>query len=205
MNKFIDLLLGFSKFGSCTTHWIQPGGDRQLSHVDYPIHIGSGPFCENSVNKLKSLITDYQLNNILPYYSVQLLIASEDMSIKNGSTEVIPCSHRLKNIDTIIHDKKESLKFEKYFVNANLKKGDFLIFNRRLCHRGGKNISDKRRNSLIIQCVWLLGIGQEIINSSRIIENLNKSYIFSNYSQEEKEQFYLRLKSPYPTDVTKST
>ena len=84
MNKFIDLLLGFSKFGSCTTHWIQPGGDRQLSHVDYPIHIGSGPFWENSVNKLKSLITDYQLNNILPYYSVQLLIASEDMSIKNG-------------------------------------------------------------------------------------------------------------------------
>ena len=79
-----------------------------------------------------------------------------------------------------------------------------LIFNRRLCHRGGKNISDKRRNSLIIQCVWLWGIGQEIIESSKVFKNLEKSSIYENMSEQEKDSFKLRLQAPYPIDVKKS-
>ena len=31
--KFCDILLGCFKFGALTTHWIEPNGDRQLSHV----------------------------------------------------------------------------------------------------------------------------------------------------------------------------
>ena len=38
----LDALLGFARVGAATMHWIQPGGDRQQSHVDYPIHVGSG-------------------------------------------------------------------------------------------------------------------------------------------------------------------
>eukprot|EP01083_Nonionella_stella_P237176 832271_1 len=60
---FTDILLGFMKFGSCTAHWIEAGGDRQLSHVDYPMHVGSGPFWENNINKLKQLTTKYQINH----------------------------------------------------------------------------------------------------------------------------------------------
>lgn len=206
MNQFIDLLLGLSKFGSCTTHWIQPGGDRQISHVDYPIHVGSAPFWESNVDKIKNLTTSYQLNHILPYFSVQLLIASDNMSIKNGSTEVVPCSHRLENIDMLIHEPNFYEKIDNHFKNVTLEKGDFLIFNRRLCHRGGKNISQNRRNSLIIQCVWLWGVGQELIDSTKIIERLeNNSKIYNQMSEKDRIRFNLRLKPPYPLDVSKST
>ena len=43
-----------------------------------------------------------------------------------------------------LHDKNIYEQFEKHFINAELEKGDFLIFNRRLCHRGGKNIFSKQ-------------------------------------------------------------
>ena len=205
MNQVIDILLGFSKFGSCTAHWIEPEGDRQISHVDYPIHVGSGPFWEESIEKVKNLTTEYQLNNILPYYSVQLLIASDSMSIKNGSTEIVPCSHRLPNLDILLHDKDIYHKFEKYFVNVELNQGDILLFCRRLCHRGGKNLSLQRRNSLIIQCVWFWGIGQEIIEADDAISQLEKVKEFTTLNNEEKEKFILRMKHPYPSDIKKKT
>ena len=119
--------------------------DRQKSHVDYPIHVGSADFWNNDINKVKSLTTNYQLNKILPYYSIQVLIASDAMSVKNGSTEIVPCSHRLENLDLNIHQEDIYNNFENLFINVELEQGDFLIFNRHLCHRGGKNISNKRR------------------------------------------------------------
>ena len=57
LNTCQDTLLGFSKYGACTTHWIEAGGDRQMSHVDYPLHVGSGPFWEESPAKMKHLTT----------------------------------------------------------------------------------------------------------------------------------------------------
>ena len=57
LTTLIDLLLGFSKYGSVTGHLITAGGDRQQSHVDYPAHIGSGAFWENSIEKFKNLTT----------------------------------------------------------------------------------------------------------------------------------------------------
>ena len=33
LNAVQDVLLGFCKYGAATTHWIEPGGDRQRSHV----------------------------------------------------------------------------------------------------------------------------------------------------------------------------
>ena len=50
--KVLDILLGFTRYGSATCHWIQPGGDRQLSHVDYPIHIGSGKYSSKYLKQL---------------------------------------------------------------------------------------------------------------------------------------------------------
>lgn len=203
--KYIDILLGFAKIGSCTCHWINPGGDRQISHVDYPMHLGSGKFWNNDVKKLRELTTRYQMNYMLPNYSIQVLIAPQKMNKSNGSTELVPGSHKIPNLDLLLHDKKLYQQFEKHFINAELEKGDFLIFNRRLCHRGGKNISNKPRNSLIIQCIWLWGIGQEIINSSKIFERLEKnSEKYRNLDEKEKEKFQLRLEFPYPKDVKES-
>jgi hypothetical protein len=205
LTSFTDILLGFSKIGSCTGHWIEPGGDRQLSHVDFPIHIGSSPFWKESVDFMKSIVTKDQINDILPSYSLQSLIASDKMDVTNGSTEIVPCSHLIDNLDVIIHNKDIYKQFEKHFVNVSLEQGDVLIFNRRLCHRGGKNISSKRRNSLITQHVWLWGIGQEVIDSISVIQNLEKTEIYNQMEQEEKEKLLLRLQHPYPKNVKEST
>ena len=173
--------------------------------VDYPMHVGSGPFWESDVNKLMQLTTRNQINNILPHFSIQLLIASDGMDINNGSTEIIPKSHRLSDIDVLIHDKNIYNELEAYFINVELKQGDFLIFNRRLVHRGGKNISSKRRNSLIMQCVWLWGVGQEIIEYNEVLKYLKECKEFGRLNEKEKQTFLTRLKAPYPADIKKAT
>jgi len=202
---FNDILLGFMKFGSVTTHWIEAGGDRQTSHVDYPIHVGSGPFWEHDVNKLMQLTTKQQLNDILPYFSVQVLVASDRMNVQNGATELIPGSHLIQNIDILVHDKQIYDILEPHFISVDLQQGDFLIFNRRLVHRGGANLSDQRRNSLILQCVWLWGIGQEIMEYDELMESLKDSQEFNNLNEREKEIFSIRLKPPYPANIKLKT
>ena len=112
LNTLQDLFLGFSKYGACTCHWIEAGGDRQASHVDYHLHVGSGPFWEHSAEKLKRLTTKFQADEMLIKYSVQVLIASDSMSVANGSTECVPCSHLMKNLDVAIHDENIYQKFE---------------------------------------------------------------------------------------------
>jgi len=59
------------------------------------------------------------------------------MNAFNGSTEVIPGSHRIEDVDVKILDPKFSAAAEPRFINADLKQGDVLFFNRRLVHRGG--------------------------------------------------------------------
>jgi len=197
-------ILGVSKIGSSTGHWINPNSDRQSSHVDYPSHIGSGEFWNNSVDKYKNLITKYQSDYVLPFFSTQVLIAPQKMNKNNGSTEVVPCSHLLQDLDVLIQDKNIYEDFEKSFMNIELDKGDMLLFNRGLCHRGGKNISSEPLNSLTIQCVWLWGVGQEIIESSKVLERLEKSQKFNELDQEKKDKFKLRIDFPYPTNVKNS-
>ena len=203
--KCMDILLGLGKYGSVTGHIIDAGGDRQKSHVDYPMHIGSGKFWENSIDKSKSLITKYQLNNILPYYSIQCLISICDMDVNHGSTEVIPGSQLIENIDLDLHNEDIYKYVEDYFMNVELKRGDLLIFNRRLCHRGGKNISNESRNSIILQCVWLWGLGQEIIEYEEIIDNIKNTEHYKKLKENEKEKLLLRLKAPYPINVKEKT
>ena len=127
------------------------------------------------------------------------------MDINNGSTEVIPGSHLIDDLDIKIHNKKIYDSFEDLFLNVTLQKGDYLVFNRRICHRGGKNLSNKPRNSLILQCIWLWGISQEIIDSEKVINYLNKTKYYSNLNDIQKSEFIMRLKSPYPINVKKNT
>ena len=189
-----DSLLGFSRIGAFTTHWINPGGKRQLSHVDFPCHVGSGKFWDNNPEKLKEMFTPYQLNHILPYYSIQILIASDAMDQTNGSTEVVPYSHLIPDLDIKLHDPEFYQSMESRFINTKLNQGDIFVFNRRLCHRGGQNLSPDKRNSAIMQCVWLLGLGQHQFNS-KIVE---ESEAYQKLSDSEKKIFSLRLNTPYP-------
>merc|ERR1712020_197858 len=98
------------------------------------------------------------------------------MDEKNDSTEVIPCSQKISNLDLAITKETnfyDMLEKTSLFRNVQLGQGDVLIFNRRLIHRGGANKSDARRNALIIQYVSLWGVGQEILNVNSIVSSLN--------------------------------
>tara|TARA_B100001094_G_C18184880_1_gene803142 strand:- start:45 stop:935 length:891 start_codon:yes stop_codon:yes gene_type:complete len=199
LNKIIDILLGFGTIGSMSTHCIKPGGKRQKSHVDYPLHIGSGLFWENNKNLIDEYLTKYQLNYIMPYYSVQCFIASDSCDESNGSTELIPGSHTIIDVDKKILDNNFYNSLEDKFINVKLEKGDVLLFNRGLIHRGGYNKSNYNRNSCIIQYVWLFGIGQALRNSNLIFKNLEDE--FNKLNIEEKKKLMYRIKQPYPIDV----
>lgn len=201
LNKILDILLGHACIGSMSTHCIKPGGKRQRSHVDYPLHVGSGLFWQNNKNLIDEYLTDYQLNNIMPYYSVQCFIASDACDKKNGSTELIPGSHLIHNVDKKILDDNFYNIVEDKFINAKLDKGDVLLFNRGLVHRGGHNKSKYNRNSCIIQYVWLFGIGQAIRNTDLIFNNLQNE--INKMNPEDKKKLLYRIKQPYPIDVTK--
>jgi hypothetical protein len=205
LTTIIDILLGFGVYGSATGHWINPGGKRQKSHVDYPLHLFSSPFWNGNINNLKRFITKRQLNTVLPHHSVQVLIASDAMDETNGSTEVIPCSNTINDIDISVHNENLAKLIEPHFVNVSLNKGDILIFNRRLIHRGGENISSKRRNSLILQCVNLFAVPQEIYDYEKVLENLNGCFEFNTFSDSMREEFLHRLKQPFPKIVKNST
>lgn len=202
LNIISDILLGFSRFGAVTTHWLKEGGDRQLSHTDYPCHIGSGKFWENDPKLIDKYLTKYQLNHILPYFSIQMLIASDAMDQSNGSTECIPGSHLIEDVDKKIFDANYYKSLEDKFINIKLEQGDCFIFNRRLIHRGGKNLSKNKRNSLIMQKVWMFGLGQHQIDYNLVRQNIEKSMEYNKLNKEEKKDFLLRLKHPYPIDTT---
>jgi ectoine hydroxylase-related dioxygenase (phytanoyl-CoA dioxygenase family) len=89
------------------------------------MHVGSAPFWGGSVDRLKRFTTRDQVNNILPYFSVQVLVASDKMDVSNGSTEVVPGSQQLKDIDALIHDPAVYARVESEFKNVSLESGDF--------------------------------------------------------------------------------
>ena len=106
----------------------------------------------------------------------------------------------------------ERLEKAGMFVNVELDQGDVLFFNRRLIHRGGANRSERRRNALIMQYVWLWGIGQEILNIDYIVPKLME--VHKNTKKEEEDQkqfredfkdFIVRINPPYPKDTRLGT
>jgi len=205
-NAVMDALLGFMTIGAITTHWIKPHGARQRSHVDFPLHVGSGKFWEASPAKMMRLTTPYQLDHVLPYYSVQAIVASDAMDAVNGSTECVPFSQHIPGLDRRVHEPGFYASMEGQFVNTTLGQGDVFIFNRGLCHRGGRNTTGVRRNSCIMQCVWLWGIGQHKIDADAILGNLRDSGCasFAALTPEQLADLTLRLKKPYPIDTTVS-
>ena len=218
LHWLIDGMLGFGKIGAAAAHWITPNSNsKQFSHVDFPMNINSSPFWGMSPDKVRKLTTRTQLNTILPHHSCQVLIACDSMNEKNGSTEVIPCSQKISNLDLAIT--KESsfynmLEGMSLFRNVQLDQGDVLIFNRRLIHRGGANKSDNRRNALIIQYVSLWGVGQEILNVNSILSSLTEyhhhmvsknEYSEARSDREQFNDFLVRINPPYPKDTRTGT
>lgn len=70
-------------------------------------------------------------------------------------------------------------------------------------HRGGKNISSCRRNSLIMQAVYLFGVGQHLTDVELVKSNLKVT--LDSLSPERKKEFLLRLCCPYPLNTADRT
>ena len=214
LHWLVDVLLGFGKIGAAAAHWITPNSNnKQFSHVDFPLNINSSPFWGMSEERLRKFTTMTQMNLMLPHYSCQVLIATDSMNERNGSTEVIPCSQKISNIDLAItkgskfYNKLEQTSF---FQNVKLDQGDVLFFNRRLVHRGGANGSQKRRNALIMQYVWLWGVGQEILDVNVIVPKLIEIHQTLKPKDEKEpreafEDFLVRIQPPYPKDTRLGT
>lgn len=198
-----DALLGLMCFGSATAHWINPGGNRQDSHVDYPLHFHSSPVWNSNMEKLQRLVTREQVQDVLSHHSVQILVACDKMNQQNGSTQVVPSSQSLDLIDIHIQDPNIKAAFDasNKFVNVDLEQGDMLIFARNIVHRGGANMSKSRRNALIFQCVHLFAVPQEIYKADEATMEMAKK----NMSPEEFEVFEYRFKQPFPKNVKMST
>merc|ERR1719450_1094739 len=214
MHSCVDALLGFAKFGAAAAHWITPNSNtRQASHVDFPLNMNSSPFWGMSEERMKRFTTMKQMNLVLPHHSCQVLIAADNMDQHNGSTEVIPCSQNIVDADLAVKKGSsfyEGLENSGLFQNVKLNQGDVLFFNRRLIHRGGANKSQQRRNALILQYVWLWGVGQEIFNNEIIldaIEEVRKKIKDEkqeeNVEKEEEiyKEFVTRIQPPCPKDT----
>lgn len=205
LTSICDSVLGMMCYGSVTSHWINPAGSKQQSHVDYPIHFRSSPFWNGDMDKLKRMITKDQMEHILPNHSIQAVIATDAMNKHNGSTEVVLYSQNIELIDIRIQEPEVKDALEGKFISVELNQGDVLLFSRNVVHRGGANSSNKRRNALILQCVHLFAVPQEEYDYDDVQKRLQNCTAYNSLSCDEKEEFLIRLKQPFPRNVKIST
>ena len=108
----------------------------------------------------------------------------------NGSTAVIPYSHTLQNSDwliaggkpkpgelsTEVRERSENKIFfeavQPYLVQARVKKGSCIFFNRKLLHQGGANHSDKPRTALLLQAIMPFGVKMEMMETEKTLDHL---------------------------------
>ena len=108
------------------------------------------------------------------------------------------------------------------FHSLELQQGDLLLFNRRLggqysllcalhstgfyaVHRGGANTSAARRLALILQYVWLWGVGQEAAPGPRVAAVLLAGDREEEEEGEDEKLLLLRVDPPYPRDTSTGT
>ena len=195
LNNVLDNLLGFSIVGSLTAHTIKPHGKEQRVHTDFPAHIFSGPFWENSPEKFDKYINNYTKKYILPYTSVQVLIATMNITGENGATRIYPHSFKIDDIDSNIHNREWSHKHLPNSTFVELNPGDVLIFNRGVAHKGGENTTDMERNAIIGQWTSLVGLPQHAFDTEMILQKISK------LPPDKVKEFITRIQRPFPMDT----
>ena len=83
-----------------------------------------------------------------PFHGVLCAIFLDDSTTENGSTRIIPKSHKKLGYPDEYIDPNHSQKNE---IRANLKAGSMLILNINTWHAGSKNLDGKPRKSIFIQ------------------------------------------------------
>lgn len=114
--------------GYHTTSWCirvaQPDCDEGDWHVDYPTHDYEEPYPDC-------------------IHGIQVIIALDDFTLENGSTEIIPHSHTLRKYPT------EPLISNMERERLTIKAGCLALWDSRLWHRSRENDTPFPRRSLI--------------------------------------------------------
>ena len=100
--------------------------------------------CPLKGNPGQQLHSDSRLPGIYYCIIANVLWALDDFTTENGSTRVVPGSHKIMSFteDGKIYDEE---------IRVNVKKGSAIIFNANLWHGGGANINGESR--------WALALG----------------------------------------------
>jgi ectoine hydroxylase-related dioxygenase (phytanoyl-CoA dioxygenase family) len=105
---------------------------------------------------------------VIPGYPTNLGViwALDEFTEENGGTYVLPGSHHSKTLPTKDY-------FDKNSERLTCKKGSLIIFNARVWHRAGENVTNKFRHSLTMnicrpfmkqRCDWVRFIPESISN-----------------------------------------
>ena len=121
-------------------------------------------------------------NQFDKYGEAIAIIYLDDSNQSNGSTKLVPGSHKLISYPAkYINPKIKKYKKE---ININVKSGSILIFNSNIWHRGGINKNGKRRRAIFID--YRRRKFKQLLNSKKyfskkIINKLNdtEKYLFA--------------------------
>lgn len=78
----------------------------------------------------------------------------------------------LRALESIRAEGDNPLADRKYIVQNRLERGDVLLFNRKLLHRGGENTSDTPRTALLLQAIMPFGVKMEQLDSKGVVGKL---------------------------------
>lgn len=114
------------------------------------------------------------------------IIYLDDSNKDNGTTKLVPKSHKLLSYPAkYINPKIKKYKKE---ININVKSGSILICNSNIWHRGGENKNGKRRRAIFID--YRRRKFKQLLNTKKYLENK----IIKKLSSVEKYLFAVRNK-----------
>jgi len=136
---FLEFLLNNEKLQSILTHFLNDQWFKQIPS-DQPNYILRSYLARSSQKTLPM-----HIDSFIPYlgdhiFALQAGIPLEDSNVKNGCLYVVPESH-LSNSYTKQDDFQQAVPIE-------AKAGDLIIWDSRLWHSAGENISNSTRWSL---------------------------------------------------------
>ena len=118
---------------------VKPGGLAQKAHRDY--HLGF----QTSKSVLSYPIHIHQFSQML---TLQGAIAHCDISIKSGSTKLLPFSQLFDKGYLALSNNNFIRICEKYFIQLKMNKGDMLFFNPAIIHAAGPNKTDNTERTV---------------------------------------------------------
>ena len=196
----MDTYLGKYHIGSYWVNEVAPGGPAQLLHSDYPPGFYSKEDLRDtfSPHSLATVFPYFSLQagvwvsamdssngatEVIPF-SHQIpdsdwqVLAAKDVA--NGSMKLNEDDWADSTSDWVLRSLlstdivgQNPLAERGYIVQNRLEKGDVLLFNRKLLHRGGENRSDKPRTALLLQWIMPFGVKMESLDSKGVINKLS--------------------------------